>query len=534
MKNTLIDLVNCNAIIAGKLIKENDIVRFERVSKEELSEIPEKERAYATTSMGRAIFTVDEQGKVHNFKGVDSHLQMNELGPVELTNARTIEYTNIDNPASYKISAVVFNNKKPEIRINGTAPLEDIEIEGDINKKLSDMGIKVPQIIYIRELPQEYSLKYGLPIKVKGSLEEFSSSYAEEDDKRKARLKNIFGENYVQELENTQRPESMKEFLERVGFLNSDQIKEAVATLGYSMEIFVDAVDKSYSRGQRYGQAERLLDSPFRISDIEIYVKNNDIESLLAIFDFTEKNNEDFAKDLAKSFGKNIAILLNNGWECENLIHRQDFSLTGEFCDDAYFDILEEQELLKRDYKDEPHKIDALINENKRRYTGQVMHIASCIKVVQDAMRLVGKDDKEIDSVLDSYVESFTENLDFKAIGNVLQKDEKAALKVLEKEFSATQNWVEKMAGQDRREGFVMDDAIYNSHIGNEEYYSKVAKMITERIRSKENRKETKPINELFSEVLEEMKDVELLDKIKGTQSAQKMEIEEKKDISKI
>ena len=28
-------------------------------------------------------------------------------------------------------------------------------------------------------------------------------------------------------------------------------------------------------------------------------------------------------------------------------------------------------------------------------------------------------------------------------------------------EFRAKQNWTEKMAGQDRREGFVMDEAIF-------------------------------------------------------------------------
>ena len=42
-------------------------------------------------------------------------------------------------------------------------------------------------------------------------------------------------------------------------------------------------------------------------------------------------------------------------------------------------------------------------------------------------------------------------------------------------EFRVGQNWTEKMAGQDRKEGLVMDEAIYNSHIGNEEFYAKVS-----------------------------------------------------------
>lgn len=45
------------------------------------------------------------------------------------------------------------------------------------------------------------------------------------------------------------------------------------------------------------------------------------------------------------------------------------------------------------------------------------------------------------------------------------------------------------MAGQDRKEGLVMDEAIYNSHIGNEEFYAKVSGMITERIKIRQSQK---------------------------------------------
>ena len=40
-----------------------------------------------------------------------------------------------------------------------------------------------------------------------------------------------------------------------------------------TIEDFVKTVDSSYSLGQRYGQAQRLVESPFRISDLEYYVK---------------------------------------------------------------------------------------------------------------------------------------------------------------------------------------------------------------------------------------------------------------------
>lgn len=477
-------LIETGTIICGRIINENGIVRFERVDSSQIEGIPEDERGFATASMGRAIFTIDKDGTIHNFKGVDSHLSTSELGPMDLVNAKSIEYAPREN--GYKVSAVVFNDKKPEIRINGTSPLEDIEIEGDINKRLAGLGVKVPEIKYIKEIPQNFSIKYGLPIKINGNLDEFKSDYAVEDDERKKRLGEIYGVNYSQELGENKRPESMREYLQRIGFLSSPEIQANIESLGYSIQDFVEAVDSSYSRGQRYGQAERTMGSPFRISDLETCIANGNKEQLQAIMDFSEMQNNDFAKQLAETFGKNIATLMNNGWECENLIHRQDFSLTGEFCDDSYFDIFEKQEEMKEKYKSEPYKAEALMNEIRRKYTGQVMHIASCIKVVQQAMEMIGKEPKEVDSILETYIESFTSNLDLKKVSEIFQIDESQVVETLMNEFRAGQNWTEKMAGQDRKEGLVMDEAIYNSHIGNEEFYAKVSEMITERIKDKE------------------------------------------------
>ena len=478
------NLIETGTIICGRIINENGIVRFERVDSSQIEGIPEDERGFATASMGRAIFTIDKDGTIHNFKGVDSHLSTSELGPMDLVNAKSIEYAPREN--GYKVSAVVFNDKKPEIRINGTSPLEDIEIEGDVNKRLAGLGVKVPEIKYIKEIPQNFSIKYGLPIKIDGNLDEFKSDYAVEDDERKKRLGEIYGVNYSQELGENKRPESMREYLQRIGFLSSPEIQANIESLGYSMQDFVEAVDSSYSRGQRYGQAERTMGSPFRISDLETCIANGNKEQLQAIMDFSEMQNNDFAKQLAETFGKNIATLMNNGWECENLIHRQDFSLTGEFCDDSYFDIFEKQEEMKEKYKSEPYKAEALMNEIRRKYTGQVMHIVSCIKVVQQAMEMIGKEPKEVDSILETYIESFTSNLDLKKVSEIFQIDESQVVETLMNEFRAGQNWTEKMAGQDRKEGLVMDEAIYNSHIGNEEFYAKVSEMITERIKDKE------------------------------------------------
>lgn len=264
----------------------------------------------------------------------------------------------------------------------------------------------------------------------------------------------IYGSNYSQELGENQRPESMREYLQRIGFLSSPEVQANVESLGYSMQNFINAVDSSYSRGQRYGQAERIMGSPFRISDLETCIANGNTEQLQTIMDFSEKQNGNFTEQLAEVFGKNIAALMSNGWETE------------------------------------PYKADALMGEIRRKYTGQVMHIASCIKVVQNAMSMTGKSQEQIDSILETFVGSFANNLDLQKIGQLFQIDEKAVEEILMREFSVGQNWTEKMAGQDRKEGLVMDEAIYNSHIGNEEFYAKVSVMITERIKIRQSQKE--------------------------------------------
>ena len=76
------------------------------------------------------------------------------------------------------------------------------------------------------------------------------------------------------------------------------------------MQNFINAVDSSYSRGQRYGQAERIMGSPFRISDLETCIANGNTEQLQTIMDFSEKQNGNFTEQLAEVFGKNIAALM--------------------------------------------------------------------------------------------------------------------------------------------------------------------------------------------------------------------------------
>ena len=86
-------------MVGGRISFDQGFAMFKRLSKEELENVPEQERAYATNNMGRAVFQLSEDGKIIHYKGVDSHLDNSEIGLVGKVGAIPITYTkNIENP----------------------------------------------------------------------------------------------------------------------------------------------------------------------------------------------------------------------------------------------------------------------------------------------------------------------------------------------------------------------------------------------------------------------------------------------------
>ena len=67
-------LIELGAIVGGRRKEVQGFTIFERVPSSKLETVHEEELAFATTAMGRAIFTIDKTGKIINYKGVDSHL----------------------------------------------------------------------------------------------------------------------------------------------------------------------------------------------------------------------------------------------------------------------------------------------------------------------------------------------------------------------------------------------------------------------------------------------------------------------------
>lgn len=439
MDSKIEKMVKRGILIAGVLTRdEEDFVTVERV--DDLEALKEREAQgeelyYATSSMGRSVFTINRQGEIENHKGVDSNLTGNENVVVGLTNTH---FVGIPNPVSGSMHEISLRTEPSqngvrtcEFRFRGTSPLEDLEEEADRNEDLSRIGVKVPKLTMVKEYSREKAKKLGLPYHIPGKYSDLEEKTkltdVEEVRKRKEKISNNESLVYVDELEDGYRPMLLREYFEIHGLFDNPEIikfiEEENAATGrkdVSVEDAISSIDRSYSLGQRYGQGIRILGSPFRVSDIQGYINDKDKESLDLIADFTEsmlpedKKGLGFETVFAETMGKNVAMLLNGGWYVNNAMHRQDFDLSGAMCDDAYDEL---SQVVERYSKiDNPGKREGMISEAKKQYIEQIHFVASTVKILQDAMAVRGKTEEEIQGVFETYVDSFVSNLDFEKI----------------------------------------------------------------------------------------------------------------------
>ena len=450
-------LIELGKMVGGRISFDQGFAVFERLSKEELEKLPEEERAYATNNMGRAVFQLGENGKIINYKGVDSHLGNDEIGLIEKVGAIPITFTNNgENPinTNYPLNLVLFLDKdgKPsaDIRFRGGSPLEDLEIEGLTNLLKQGLGIKQPEILDIREFSEYFLEKQGLPRYVDGSFDEFNSEYESEDIARKSCLKAVFGKHYREQNVSGKRPETLAEVLKRMGIEENPQIQKFLQEHNLTIKDFSDYVDSVYSRGQRYGQMIRTIESPFRIADFEVLLDDEKnlpaIEAMVKLTEEMHPNRVPFENYFAKTLGKNLGNMMNNGWECENFSHRQDYCITGEMCDDSYvyvpkeiekLDSLEELGILEfnnSSSEDEIKDANKMMGQAKAgktnfrlKYFTQIYSLATNIKVLQNEMKMRGKSQEEIDSVLTDFLDSFYQTVDL----------ERASLKISDKTDTA-------------------------------------------------------------------------------------------------
>lgn len=418
MNKHLKKLIELGAIVVGRKREIDGFTIFERVSNEELENISDAEIAFATKAMGRAIFTLGENGKIVNHKGVDSHLSNEESASMNLVRADAA-YSSKNGEdyvtSNFPVNLVIFPGSRPDVRIRGLSPLEDLEIEAYINSRMQDKGIKLPIIKEVREFSNSFCERFGLPIKVDGDYSEFNSDYQDENDKIKQTLRSVYENRYSEEDIPGKRPETLGEYFRRINLSQDPNIANFLKEKGIPFESFIEFVDNSYSLGQRYGQAIREIETPFRIADIEYYTKQKNVDVLESIAAFTEEMYPDrvpFENYFATQLGTNLANMMNHGWCCENFSHRQDYAITGEMCDDSYVYIPEKLKDAEKFRETDEGRVKATKSEIRLKFFLQTYLLSSNIKVLQDAMFLRGKDKTEIDSVLDDFINSFIENLD--------------------------------------------------------------------------------------------------------------------------
>lgn len=439
MDSKIEKLVKKGILIAGVLKRDEEgFVTVERVT--DLDKLKEREAQgeelyYATLSMGRSIFTINENGEIENYKGVDSCLTGDENVVVGLTDTRFIIIPNPVSGSMHEISLrtePAQNGKRTcEFRFKGTSPLEDLEEEADKNADLNKIGVKVPKIKMVREYSIEKAKKLGLPYHIPGDYSDLEDATNASDVFESRRRKEKIAKNqsifYIDEWQAGYRPMLLREYFEAHGLFDMPELVEFIEEENrltgrkeVSVEEAISSIDRSYSLGQRYGQAVRILGSPFRISDIQGFINNNDKESLDLIAEFTEstliedKKGLSFEIVFAETMGKNVAMLLNGGWFVKNVTHRQDFDLSGAMCDDSYDEL---SQVVERFSKiSNSGKRDAMINEAKQHYLHQIHFVASTVKIIQDAMAIRGKTEDEIGQVFDAYVDSFVNNLDLEKI----------------------------------------------------------------------------------------------------------------------
>jgi hypothetical protein len=166
----------------------------------------------------------------------------------------------------------------------------------------------------------------------------------------------------------------------------------------------IEREDSTYGLGATFGQSTRVLENPFRIMELQYYIRHNDIDALDAILEYSSQSDSDILSNYAVIASKNAAGFMNLKLAFNNFEHRQDYPISGEICDDAFDDVSDSL------YKINPSREDAF---KKMQYYSQVYIFATNIKIIEDAYRLTGRDVPN--DYKKNFVESFYDSLEDKA-----------------------------------------------------------------------------------------------------------------------
>lgn len=377
--------------------------------------------AYYTRSMGRGIFTVGKNGEIINYKGVDSGLDSGEVKKCNISSLLNRNQSRHEIVVTYfKHGSYSGHIKKPQIRVKGASQLQDLISEYEkLNKYKQCQLIKFPEIFQVKPLTQNFCLKYDLPIQVE-ITEDFIRRMQNEDnsDERKgvvgkSRIHCIEQLRKLGVSENT-RFQTWQEYFDSL----SDQEKKSLQYVP-ELQTAISEEDRRYGLGAMFGQAKRVLENPFRISDLDYYVKHKDSAAVVSILEYSQLfYDEDFLLTYADIMGKNVAGFMNQKIANHLWSHRQDFALSAEICDEAYNDVsiniskddyYRQYKRLQKSKYDNGFENISFIIEDQVKYYAQIFLFASNMKVIENAYILSGINVP--DNYQNRFIESFIDNL---------------------------------------------------------------------------------------------------------------------------
>lgn len=413
-------LVESNTIVPGIFSVKNGVKVYIPISQEEYNEMLEngsiENLAYNTYSMGRGIFTLGINGEIINFKGVDSRLDDVDNIAVGKVNAQVYDISTLlgNNTHPYGITVMTAPNQHSEIRVRGASQLQNLINEkqklDETQAKDKDRIIKFPKITEIKALSMEFCESVGLP-RAEVITDDFVEQLRRADLAERERTGGRVGNyaytclKYMQDIgiHIDVKNQTWKEFFAGLSEEDYDKIKAIPNLEGAIMK-----QDKEYELGATFGQTTRILENPFRIMDLAYFVDNKRLDSVQAILDYTgEHYDGDYIAFYAETMGKNLAGFMNLGLAYNNWAHRQDFSLSGEMCDDAYDDVSRSIVYSKNISEDDKHYKH--IMKDISIYYNQIYLFASNMKVIEDAYRLTGREVPE--DYQDRFIETFIENI---------------------------------------------------------------------------------------------------------------------------
>lgn len=414
LSNGMYSLVKSNAIMPGTISKVDGVIVYEPIEtiEEYINLLKEGKKliGYHTHSMGRGIFVVNEDGSIINYKGVDSHLKQEESYPVLFTkraseHGKKGDAYEVTKMPSYGVF-ISADRLSTEFRIQGASEIQNLINEKDKIDSLRALDIdhlmKLESDGEVIPFTDEFCEKYQLPRRVP-----LTKEYVDELKKEEKNY-TVYVLDYMEKhgMDTSYRYELMSEYFDENFLLDKDIVPDE------NFDAAIKHHDSVYQLGGAFGQMARKLDGPFRVLDIEYLLtkpdrSEKDIKEIDSIITYLENKYDNYLIEYAKWSARNVAGLMNHEHVYHNYMHRQDFSLTGELCDDAFDDISKELSELKQidptnaNFKEYYYK--------KIQYIFQFYYLGSNLQVLENAYSLTGR--KIPDNLTEIFITEFINNI---------------------------------------------------------------------------------------------------------------------------